>query len=348
MNIKKIFSFKFKIRVKLFLQRFKQFDYFQNLVIDKQRQQAYIFLAADYGNLGDVAITYAQKQFIESKSTYQVIEIPISKSIEGIEFVRRVIKKDDIITIVGGGNMGDLYKQIEFIRQLVVTTFIDNRIITFPQTIDFLDERELLKAKKVYNSHPNIVILAREKTSFSLMSQYFENASLRITPDIVLSLNQRSPELTRSGAVFCLRSDKEKNLTSEQNSFIIETVTRQFGKVEHYDTHIGRDHLSVKERIVELNNIWDKFRGAELVVTDRLHGMIFCYITGTPCLVFQNNNHKVRETFEWISNCGGIKLLKTFDEVEITNFFANPLAEVRPISNLDEQYKVLISALTSV
>src|SRR5690554_8192585 len=102
-------SFRKKFRFKLFLQQFKSFDYFKNTKIDKNKKQVYIFLAADYGNLGDVAITYAQTKFLKEHSDYQVIEIPISESLEGLWFVKENIKSGDIVTTVGGGNMGDLY-----------------------------------------------------------------------------------------------------------------------------------------------------------------------------------------------------------------------------------------------
>ncbi|MFB8735822.1 polysaccharide pyruvyl transferase family protein [Bacillus sp. SL00103] len=34
---------------------------------------------------------------------------------------------------------------------------------------------------------------------------------------------------------------------------------------------------------------------AQVVVTDRLHGMIFCAITKTPCVVLRSFDHKVME-----------------------------------------------------
>ena len=50
----------------------------------------------------------------------------------------------------------------------------------------------------------------------------------------------------------------------------------------------------VREKMEELAS-------ARLVITDRLHGMVLCTLTGTPCIVMSNNNHKVQGTYEWIS-----------------------------------------------
>lgn len=324
-RIKQLVSFRIKYRIRLFLYQFKSTAYFDRKILDITRNQAYIFLAADYGNLGDVAITYAQTKYLEENTNFQVIEIPISKSLEGLWFVKKYIKKGDVVTTVGGGNLGDLYDQIEFIRQLVVSFFPKNKIISFPQTFDFSEtaqgKKALQVAQKVYNNHANFYMIAREQTSFSLMKQHFPKATILLTPDIVLSLNKVEPKSERKGVVICMRKDSEKSLSQQQNDFIIETANNHFGEVTYYDTHIGRSNLSITERKDELYKIWNTFKKAELVITDRLHGMIFCYITNTPCLVFQNNNHKVRETYDWIKRADYITLMTSFSEDKLITYF---------------------------
>ena len=50
------------------------------------------------------------------------------------------------------------------------------------------------------------------------------------------------------------------------------------------------------------------------MITDRLHGMIFAAITGTPCVVLQNNNHKIKATYEsWLRPLKHIRLQENFD-----------------------------------
>ena len=34
-----------------------------------------------------------------------------------------------------------------------------------------------------------------------------------------------------------------------------------------------------------------------MVITDRLHGTIFSLITATPCICFDNSNHKVKNSY---------------------------------------------------
>lgn len=321
MNIKQLLSFRVKYYILLLLQRFKGFQYFKNTSLDPNKSKVFIFLAADYGNLGDVAITYAQTEFLKSNTNAQVIEIPISKSLEGLWFVKKYIQPGDIVTTVGGGNMGDLYDQIEYIRQLAIRFFPNNKFISFPQTFDFSETEEGKKALQIaintYSKHKNLIIVAREKISFALMQKHFTNNTIILTPDIVLSLDNSSNQTERKGVVFCLRSDEEKSLSKEQNDEIIALAKSNYSSFEFYDTHIGRDNLTVDERNQELDKIWNKFKSAELVITDRLHGMIFCYITNTPCIVFPNNNHKVKETVKWLPANSNIILLESFSKEEL-------------------------------
>lgn len=301
----KFVGFRTKYRILLFIQHFKRLCFFKDVHLEKNKRTVYIFLAADYGNLGDVAITYAQTQFLSKHlPNSQVFEIPISQSLEGLVFVRRNIKPKDLVTIVGGGNMGDMYDQIEFIRQLVLKSFPNNKIISFPQTIDFSDSvngrKALNVAQKVYNSHRNLVLIAREKISFELMNRYFVKAKILLTPDIVFTLDESKPENPREGVILCLRNDKEKRLTVQDHALIERIAKQKFGKVTTYDTVIDRSRMSLTERNEELQKIWAAFRAAELVITDRLHGMIFCYITKTPCIVFSNSNHKIESTYKWL------------------------------------------------
>src|SRR5690625_1316823 len=346
--MKNLLSFSLKYSDLLFLHCCNSLKYFKNTKIDASKNQAYIFLAADYGNLGDVAITYAQTRFLEKNSNYQVIEIPISQSLEGLWFVKKHIKPGDLVTTVGGGNMGDLYEQIEFIRQLTFKFFPDNNMLSFPQTFDFSTKntRALSVAQKVYNHHKNLFLIAREKTSFELMKKHFHKAKVLLTPDIVLSLNKTSADQKREGVVFCLRQDLEKSLTPQQEEFFIQIAKKHFEKTSVYDTHNGKNKMSIKEREQDLEAIWNAFRSAELVITDRLHGMIFCYITGTPCLAFQNNNHKVRETHDWIKEAGYIHLISEFSEEKILDYFSKEkYKNPAPYISLEKKYQPLLEIL---
>ena len=79
------------LRIKLLLSYLRNHDIFE---IPAKGKKIFIFLGADYGNLGDVAITFAQtKYLIENYPDYTVVEVPISKTFAGIKAAKKVISK---------------------------------------------------------------------------------------------------------------------------------------------------------------------------------------------------------------------------------------------------------------
>lgn len=286
----------------------------------KDQKKIIVTLAADYGNLGDVAITYAQKKFLSDNfKDYEVITLPISATYRRLKSLKQSMTSDDIVTIVGGGNMGDMYEDIEEQRRFIIRKFKNNKIISFPQTIDFSDSKRGFvsqkRSQKVYNSHKDLTLFAREEKSFAKMKQLFK-AKVVLAPDIVLSLNKTKKNQIRSKkkVVICIRQDEESSLSHQDKKDLYGILHERYELVEYRDTHIGDVKLSDDEAMRALEDIWTSFRSADLVVTDRLHGMIFCAITGTPCIAINNSNGKVAGVYKaWIDRLSSIALLNKPD-----------------------------------
>ncbi len=350
--LKQKVSLKWKIRMQLFFLQFKSINQLPFKTRTRNKKRIYIFLAADYGNLGDVAITYAQHKFLSANfPEYEVTEIPISKTLAGLSFVARTIQKEDVVTTVGGGNMGDLYSSIELFRQLVLSYFKDNKIISFPQTIDFSEteagKNALKKTVRMYGKHSHLTLVAREQKSYDFFKDNFPKNTVLLTPDIVLSLDRSVPAYNRSGALICLRDDKEKKMSETEENSLLSLLESKYTYTRRRDTHVGGKGLSLKNRVTQLTTIWEDFKKAELVVTDRLHGMIFCYITGTPVLVFLNNNHKIQSSYYWIKDAPHVKLIENYDELPMK---INELKNCVPRLDLtipNEKYEALKNSIPS-
>lgn len=346
MRLKQYIPFDLKYKLHFYKAKFSKAQFFEDANLTNHQKKAFLFLAADYGNLGDVAITYAQTKFLEDQR-YQVIEIPISQTAAGIWWVKKHIQPTDIVTLIGGGNMSDLYEQIETLRQLVIDQFPTHKIISFPQTFDFSEsqygQQWLNKAKKTYQSHNKLTLVAREQVSFELMKKNFSRNNVIQTPDIVLTLKDVITSSPRKGAVICLRDDKEKAIDNTTSQKIIDVLNLYFDQdIRYRDTHINENNMSIETRVKALNDIWQIFGQAKIVVTDRLHGMVFAYITQTPCIVFTNNNHKIKGTYQWIEDCGYIKFLPTFEEERFMRYLTE-LQMIQPkLLNLNSFYEPLI------
>ncbi len=351
-KLKTLIPHEAKLKAKLLLLKNKKTAEL-GFSIPKKEKKIFIFLAADYGNLGDVAITYAQHKLLAAKyPDHVVMEIPISSTIEGIEFAKRISDKHDVITTVGGGNTGDMYDQIESLRQFVFDSFPENKIISFPQTIDFSEtphgQKMLQKAIKRYSNHKDLTLIAREEVSFATYKKHFPKNNVLLLPDIVMTLDKTSPKYDRKGVLVCLRDDKEKKMTPDQETELLNLLKANYGEVTQGDTHIGGTNMSLRKRVREVHKLWDAFRKSELVVTDRLHGMIFCFITNTPGMVFLNNNHKVLTSYEWIKKAKHIQLVTepTTEKVaELLETLKNTTVEEK--EDLLPHYKDFVTLLTN-
>lgn len=309
------------------LSYFKSYiDYkYNNYLMDKKyriykNDKKFIMIGTpDHGNLGDHAITQAQYKFLDDNfKNYKTIELDLNEYYSNIDFIKKYINSDDIIIINGGGNFGDEYLFDENIRRNAIKAFINNKIILFPQTIYFKEnekgKKELEISKSIYNNHKDLTLVAREKVSYEKMKKEFNKCNVILTPDIVLYLNEEINNQIRSGALCCLRSDLESKLSENQKKFIANELKDKFKEISITDTVINKS-VSKIERDKILKSKFNEFRNSELVITDRIHGMIFAAITGTPCIALSNYNYKVKGTYEWIKNLGYIKFTDDINEI---------------------------------
>lgn len=288
----------------------------------KAKHKCIVLLAADYGNLGDVAITYAQEMYLkELFPDYEIVDVPLRKTAASLKKLKEICHEGDIITLTGGGYMGSLYFRAELLRQLVFQVFKHNLIISFPQTAVYSQTLfgEAMKRRSigVYSHCDNLELWLREEKSFKIASENFTKNRVRLIPDVVMTLDRFNNAERQNLVTFCLRNDKEKGEeTDGVVSLIKKYFTQKKTEIQYYDTHIGRVQLSLQRRIEELVKIKEQFQRSCLVVTDRLHGMIFAYVTGTPAIVLKNNNYKIIESYKWIKDCGYIYMVNDNDELE--------------------------------
>lgn len=287
-----------------------------------------------HGNIGDNAIAVAEEEIIKKYFyNYELYEVPEDTLFKCVKKVKKVINKEDIILLHGGGNIGDTYEIPEKGRREVIKEFPDNKLIIFPQTSYFSDteygKKELEISKDIYNSHNNLVILARERKSYDFMKKNFYNAKVYLTPDIVMTLKKQS-SLNRNGALLLFRNDKEKEITNEIMENIIKELDIYNYKYTLSDMNEGKEilkNVAGKHRENLINNKFKEIQNAEIVITDRLHGMIFSAITETPCIVFSNFNHKIVESFEWLKDLGYIKYCNNYNRI------GNLIAELKNIKD---------------
>lgn len=321
MNLLKKVPERIKVKIKYLMSGKKHPNYAS---LKKEEHKVFVFLAGFYQNLGDMAITYAQKSFLEDiYPNSKIILVPSTETYVSIKTIKRIVSPNDIITTIDGGNMDDLYPSLENARAFVVKSFPNNKIISFPQTVSFrktvAGQKLLKRSRNIYTKHKDLTICVREEYSLKRVEEYFPGVKIVYCPDIVLYLNEIEPKAERTNILCCLRNDKEQNISNFQRQNIINFLTKNYENVLCKDTvDVALNDCRKDTYEKTLKDFWAILRTCKLVVTDRLHCMIFCAITGTPCIVMDNINKKISGVYhQWLSNVDWIKMIDNCDEKQI-------------------------------
>lgn len=302
----------------------KRIKYWKKKFGHINKNAVFVIGAPEHANIGDSAIFLAEVMFLKTCGIAEkdIKCIEIKAFLNDIDTIKLFIKKHHLICNIGGGNMGNQYWKEEMVRRKALTYFPDNRIVIFPQTIFFQGkdkERDEKESINYYTDKRNLTLVAREKTSFDIMSSLYSDTNILLTPDIVLSTRSSDydvKENKRSGVLFCLRSDAEKII---DDSIWIELQNEI--KSKNLDVKITDMYSDIpitsETRKEVVKTKMQEFADAELVITDRLHAMIFSAITSTPCIAFGNYNHKVSGMFDWISYLPYVRYVENVKEAEL-------------------------------
>ncbi len=280
----------------------------------------YLIGCEDFWNLGDHHIAISEIEYLKRIfPDHSIVEIAASRYFAVNRLLPLIIRKKDLICMHGGGNIGNFYMLAELIRRDIMKKFRNNEKVIFPQTIHYdcsdAGRAELEKDQSSIKRTRNLTLCTRERYSYELAKQYFD-CKVVLTPDIVLFsdyTDQYSYE--RKGATLLLRNDLE-GVIAERDKQLIEKVAKQYtSELRRNDTQLIMD-VKAADRNVVMEDFIRKIASSEFVITDRLHGMVFCAITKTPCIVLPNYNHKVEGVYDWISKLEYIIMIKTMSELE--------------------------------
>lgn len=285
----------------------------------QQGKCAYFFGVPTHSNIGDSAIVVAETQFLKKCGYHSVIEISSSDYAYNRKCIRRLLPRNADIFLPGGGNMGSLWPVEEQWRDQIIEDFKNHSITVFPQTIYYGSEKEeqMLKdtSANIYNSAANLTLVAREEVSYETMRQLYPRCKVLLTPDIVLSMGYQQFHQYREGILTCFRQDKEKKVSDSLKSNLIHDLRAAGYSVFETDT-MADGPIIERNRVDIVEHKMKQIASARLLITDRLHGMVFAAITGTPCIVLANNHHKVSGTYEWLRDLKYIEFENNLSGIE--------------------------------
>lgn len=272
----------------------------------------------DHGNIGDQAIALGERRILQDFfPQHEIIEIPrIFFTGEFGELLWRLgfeeyIRQSDVIFMHGGGNLGNLWLDNEQVRRGLIEKFPDKKIVIFPQSICFTNNdaghRELAISQKIYNSHKDLYLMARDETSFNFAKKFFPQINNYLLPDAATVLQGITDDcdIDRKGVLFVLRRDKEKIRDDAKIQRLQEYLAAKNIPFTVTDTVIN-ERVTADNREQKIRDVLMKFRAAKVVITDRFHGVIFSFITRTPVLAFRSFDTKISSGIRWFKNLPSI------------------------------------------
>lgn len=290
-----------------------------------QKSKMFLFNTPDYVNLGDHAIAVAEDIYIREHFGEYYEFGSHSCYPDALEYLKKYITEKDILLFQGGGNLGSLWRVNEEIFRNLLKNFSNNNVIVFPQSIYYGDSEEekcyFKESKKIYNEHKNLTICVRDERSYEFVKKSYACKCL-LLPDMVLTLNY-DKQRERTGIGVLLRDDKEKLTPCDMRGSIdelIKIVEESKVPLTHHPVEFISDR---KERIAQ---ILEEYASCKLVITDRLHGMIFSAITNTPCIAFDNSYHKVSGVYKkWLKKYKYIECVDSFSKESLLSLIREKL-----------------------
>lgn len=325
-----------------FLNRWSDYE---KLFAANRKPAFILFNSPDYSNLGDHAIALAERKLFQRLfPEVEFIEISSQQYIRENLLIQNVIQDEDILLITGGGYLGSLWLWLEDITKNIIQRYPGNKIIIFPQTMYFdnssLGESEKISLSAVLNSHTDLTIMLRDKASYQLTSELLDNSIRKfLIPDLALSLEYEG-SFERSGSLICIRDDKE---AVGIDGIHIERILQEKGIEAERFTTISTEDVFLDNRERHVIELLDKIRQASVVITDRLHAMIFCAITNTPCVAFNNLSGKVSESYQWIKGNPHIVLCEKEEQFEecLRQALEGKIISTASIDDIDNKFKEL-------
>lgn len=272
-----------------------------------------------HGNLGDQAITVSEFQFLKKilgpNSFFEITYDEIGKLEKEYS---KIVPNDSTILLQGGGFLGSLWPNEELRVRSILRAFHKHKIIVFPQTVFFQARNSYYEeSKRVYTENPNIYFFVREKNSYNVL-QKMGCRHVLFCPDMVCNLdvpNAIKNNLARKGVLLGLRDDKEK-LFSPEDENVLKDMLNDFGYFQiKKTTNVVNKIIRANTRREEVLSKLTEISNAQIVITDRLHLMLFSAITNTPCIAFDNRSGKVKGVYQTIQNNQYIQFANNLDEL---------------------------------
>lgn len=298
-------------------------------VIPKERPVIYL----DYpihGNVGDLLIHAGTDRFFAANG-YEVIGYfsihefclthrpgkPLVFFKDSVRRLDALVDTGATIVFHGGGNLGDLYRDYQMFREIVIARYPQAPIVLLPQSVHFEDHANRAATARLFAAHPQLHIFARDRESLDFARNDC-GCPAELMPDMAHALWGSLPrnDGSKTRQLNFRRRDKEAtdgpagtadtfdwdDLTSAFDRGMIR-VQRKLQSIESPTQYIVPGHVAwgwYRDHLLRRSVGFVGSYGR--LVTNRLHGMILGALLDMPVTCEDNSYGKVSRYYgEWFA-----------------------------------------------
>jgi pyruvyl transferase EpsI len=249
----------------------------------------------DFGNMGDVAHTHAAEQLLnEQFSDYRIVRCNRDKV---NSFLKTKVKPDDLIFIHSGGDWGDIYYYWHRTRKQIIEHCKSNFVVQLPVTIHYDESTHIEADSSFFQGRNNLLVLCRTSEDLEIARKLGCNA--QFFPDLAFNLKPPPQTENRRGMLAAMRFDvesKHRRQAPKQLRWLVRGPIRW-----SLDYLFKLEYMKKLQKIFtgwvigDINRSTDnltkhlkKIQRYQIVISDRLHVCVFCYLTKTPFIALQS------------------------------------------------------------
>ena len=164
-------------------------------------------------NIGDILIWQGEIDFLKS------INIEPSYTTSNFNFDWRDFDEEILILLHGGGNFGDIWEYHQEFRKEVIKKYPNNRILIFPQSVEYNNKETIKEDAILFSKHENITICARDSHYYTLLKEHFKNNTILMVPDMAFCMDiAKKPNKPNKNILLLKRNDREISETISYNN----------------------------------------------------------------------------------------------------------------------------------
>ncbi|WP_421851087.1 polysaccharide pyruvyl transferase family protein [Oricola sp.] len=258
----------------------------------------------NYLNPGDCAIWLGTRKLLEELCGGPPAYVSSLRNFSKRECLRRV--PSGTIYFKGGGNLGAIYSKHDRMRRRILESLHGRKIVILPQSMADVPDGTKQAATGTLDylrRHPDMLVFARDEVSKSAIEDRI-GREVPLCPDLchLLSFEQAAGG---SGTTFLLRRDPEvKRHTSEPEEQLPASwdwgdipslkIWNRLGRLPSSIPN-GFGRLKVQDAVAaaKVEHAIKRLAKHELVVTDRLHGVLLSSAIGLPVISLDNSTGKI-------------------------------------------------------